>query len=359
MDKKIMKFEEEIKKIDDMVSNVVYDGIVEMSRSRLAKDMEKNTRYFHNIALTRRMNNMIDALEESLMVGFRDGLVDMIAEEDSAALEVLPSIEEYRDVVWDCESSRAPGSDGVEFTVTVLGFFQTSRLPTDSNITWVALAPKFIGVKEIKDLGPISMVGCVYKVIFKVLVRRMRSVMPGLVEETQSAFVKGRKIHDEALIACETVKGVGYRVCRHNFYVNVDKWFTNEAVQDGNRSEIRMIGESVRNGWISPLFIERDNIELSHLQFIDETVLFCLPKEEIIKNYKRLLRCFELMLRYYRQECFQMSMMVGSINEKEVCTLYASHVTNMTTRRISALNLPSLRPSNRIWLLHPAKEGMD
>ncbi|XP_016207010.1 uncharacterized protein LOC107647450 [Arachis ipaensis] len=71
MDKKILKFEEEIQKIDDMVGNGNYDETVEarrkalvkccekwyvrkelhwkqMSRSRLAKDMDKNTRYFHN-----------------------------------------------------------------------------------------------------------------------------------------------------------------------------------------------------------------------------------------------------------------------------------------------------------------------
>ncbi|XP_016204774.1 uncharacterized protein LOC107645293 [Arachis ipaensis] len=57
----------------------------------------------------------------------------------------------------------------------------------------------------------------------------------------------------------------------------------------------RMIGEAVRNGRISPLFVGRDNIELSHLQFADDTVLFCPPEEESVKNYKRLLRCFELM----------------------------------------------------------------
>ncbi|XP_052117631.1 secreted RxLR effector protein 78-like [Arachis duranensis] len=55
------------------------------------------------------------------------------------------------------------------------------------------------------------MVGCVYKVVSKVLVRTMRSVMPGLVGETQSAFVKGRKIHDGALIGCETVHWIKRR----------------------------------------------------------------------------------------------------------------------------------------------------
>ncbi|XP_016164610.1 uncharacterized protein LOC107607141 [Arachis ipaensis] len=213
MDNKIWHFEEEIKKVDNMVGNEVYDGTVEarrkalvscckqwyvrkeirwkqMSRSRHAKKMDKNTRYFHNLASTRRRNNRIDALERSPVVGFRDRLVNRIDEEESSALERIPTLEEIREAVWDCESSKAPGSDG---------------LPSDSNITWVAFAPKYTGAKEIKDLRPISMVGYIYKVISKVMVRRMRSVMPGLVGETQSTFVKGRKIHDGALIARETV----------------------------------------------------------------------------------------------------------------------------------------------------------
>ncbi|XP_057747667.1 uncharacterized protein LOC130966862 [Arachis stenosperma] len=58
----------------------------------------------------------------------------------------------------------------------------------------------------------------------------------------------------------------------------------------------RMVGEAIRNGRISLLLVRRDSIELSHLQFADDTILFCPPEEETIKNYQRLLRCFELML---------------------------------------------------------------
>ncbi|XP_072063929.1 uncharacterized protein [Arachis hypogaea] len=57
----------------------------------------------------------------------------------------------------------------------------------------------------------------------------------------------------------------------------------------------RMVGEAVRNGRISPLLVGRDNIELSHLQFADDTMLFCPQDTETVLNYKRLLRCFELM----------------------------------------------------------------
>ncbi|XP_057758906.1 uncharacterized protein LOC130979473 [Arachis stenosperma] len=190
MDSKIKKFEDDIKKIDDMVSADSYDGTIEarrkapvtccakwyvkkihwkqMSQSQHARDMDKNTRYFHNLASVRRRNNRI----ESLVINGR-----VIDHEEAAVLEEMPSSEEVREAVWDCESSKVPGSDGYnmnfikkcwgelgqEFTVAVLDFFQNAKLPTDANVTWVALAPKFVGAKEIKDPRLISMVGCVYK----------------------------------------------------------------------------------------------------------------------------------------------------------------------------------------------------
>ena len=65
-------------------------------------------------------------------------------------------------------------------------------------MTWVTLIPKFDGAQEIKDYRPISMVGCVYKMIAKVLANRLKIVMGQLVGETQSAFVQRRQILDGA-----------------------------------------------------------------------------------------------------------------------------------------------------------------
>ncbi|XP_016185835.1 uncharacterized protein LOC107627520 [Arachis ipaensis] len=162
MDTRITQCEEEIQKVDDMVSTGVADGTVEarrkvlvsyckkwyirkelhwkqMSRSRHAKEMDQNTRYFHNLASARRRSNRIDALmvngrlvrnqarikiairdfykelyhqEASPNIGFRDGLVKQVNEEEAAVLELMPTADEIKDAVWDCESTKAPGSDG-------------------------------------------------------------------------------------------------------------------------------------------------------------------------------------------------------------------------------------------------------
>ncbi|XP_057723384.1 uncharacterized protein LOC130939286 [Arachis stenosperma] len=45
----------------------------------------------------------------------------------------------------------------------------------------------------------------------------------------------------------------------------------------------------------SQLLVGRDNIELSYLQFADDTILFCPQETKTVMNYKRLLRYFDLM----------------------------------------------------------------
>ncbi|XP_015967155.1 uncharacterized protein LOC107490854 [Arachis duranensis] len=160
IDRRITQFEDEIKKADDIVSTGVADGTIEvrrkalvsfcrkwyirkelhwkqMSRSRHAKEMDKNTRYFHNLASARRRSNRIDALrvngrmvrnqarikvairdfykelyhqETSPVIGFQEGLVRQINEAEATELEVMPTPDEVKAAVWDCESTKAPGS---------------------------------------------------------------------------------------------------------------------------------------------------------------------------------------------------------------------------------------------------------
>ncbi|XP_020992140.1 uncharacterized protein LOC110278238 [Arachis duranensis] len=46
----------------------------------------------------------------------------------------------------------------------------------------------------------------------------------------------------------------------------------------------KIIGEVIRNGRISPLLVGRDNIKLSHLQFVDDIMLFCPLKRKLCET---------------------------------------------------------------------------
>jgi len=52
---------------------------------------------------------------------------------------------------------------------------------------------------------PISLVGCMYKILAKVLANRLRSVIGTVISDAQSAFIKDRQILDGILVANEVV----------------------------------------------------------------------------------------------------------------------------------------------------------
>lgn len=58
----------------------------------------------------------------------------------------------------------------------------------------MALVPKKVRAMEMTDFRSISLVGGIYKIIAKILPKRLKKVIHGLVDRHQIAFIKGRQI---------------------------------------------------------------------------------------------------------------------------------------------------------------------
>ena len=132
-----------------------------------------------------------------------EGLLPKLNVDLAEELERSPSLKEIKEAVWSCDPSKAESYDGFninfikkmwgdignEISSFVLNFFNTGFFPKEINMTWVVLIPKIESTEEIKDYWLISMVGCLCKIIAKILASRLKRVMPELIGEAQSVFV--------------------------------------------------------------------------------------------------------------------------------------------------------------------------
>lgn len=101
-------------------------------------------------------------------------------------------------------------------------FFDNKRLYHAINCTLVALAPKSCHARATKEMTPISCYTAVYKIISKVLTMRLRTVIESVVDMNQSAFIPGRMIHDNILMAKELVRGYGKKYISPRYTVQID-----------------------------------------------------------------------------------------------------------------------------------------
>ncbi|GKU88289.1 hypothetical protein SLEP1_g2571 [Rubroshorea leprosula] len=365
------------------------------SRMTWMKEGDANTKFFHRCIKGRWRRNEINSLTvggkvlqevKELKDGVTDHFMNLFAEdgwkrpvldgvgfkklsENDKDLLTEPFLEsEVKEAVWNCDSTKAPGPDGFSFGFLkaewevikgdilkfLADFHSNSRLVRGSNSSFLVLIPKKENPQGIDEYRPISLIGCMYKILAKILANRLSKVMNGLIGEQQSAFIGGRQLADGAVIANEAIDEIKRKKMRcFLFKADFEKAYDNINWEFLDYMLERMNFGSVWRGWIpeclrtnsvsvllngSPtkefvmqrglrqgdplapfLFLivaeglngiistavaknlfegvpmGEGSMNISHLQFADDTLLLGVATEENIWTSKCIMRAFELV----------------------------------------------------------------
>ncbi|XP_068486340.1 uncharacterized protein [Phaseolus vulgaris] len=278
------------------------------------------------------------------------------------------SEEEVKNAVWDCGGSKSPGPDGFNFNfikscwevhkVDVMAavqlFHTTGSLRKGCNASFIALIPKVRDPSTLDQFRPISLVGVIYKIITKVLSSRMKKIMPLIIDECQSAFIRERGLLDSVVMANEVLEeikrkrksGVCFKVdfekaydsVRWNFLFDMlhrlgfhEKWIlwvkgclvsssVSVLVNGSPIEEFKpsrglrqgdpmapflflvvaeglagLVRQALRTEVLRGIKVGRNNVECCLLQFADDTLFMCEASFDSIFTIKAILRCFEIV----------------------------------------------------------------
>ena len=287
------------------------------------------------------------------------------AEEDEL-LNSPFSEEEVRKVIFDMKENSAPGPDGFgvsfykscweiiknDFMELINDFHKGDLDLTRLNYGVITLVPKVKEANNVKQFRPICLLNVSFKIFTKLLMGRLTMVADKLIGQAQTAFIKGRYIHDGAVLLHEIMhelrvskkQGVVFKIDFEKAYDSVNWSFVEEVLTKkgfGEKSR-HWIMSTIRGGKVcvningengnyfkthrglrqgdplSPLLfnLAADALDhiltkartkgrirgvalnlveggITHLQYADDTVILMDNDSQTLSNMKFLLYCFE------------------------------------------------------------------
>ena len=245
------------------------------SRAEAICDTDRNTRYFHLTTIIRRKRNKVEALmdEEGNWITDGEKVKVMVREfwsnlfqEDSDHVHVgtamlsdyFPDISsddreklerpfspcEVLAALKDMQPYKAPGPDGFQpvfyqkfwavvqpnVTQLVKDVLMGHDFPDGLNNAFLVLIPKSEVPSRPNQFRSIGLCNIVYKLVTKVIVNRLKPILPQLISPTQCSFVPRRQITDNVIIVQEMLHSMrakqgkrGYMMVKIDFEKAYDR----------------------------------------------------------------------------------------------------------------------------------------
>nr|GEY24170.1 RNA-directed DNA polymerase, eukaryota [Tanacetum cinerariifolium] len=213
--------------------------------------------------------------------------------------------EVVKDVFKDYFATRfkQPAHGLLKLNISFLNRLSTDQVAdmdrSGSNSSFIALIPKVTDAKFVTDFRPISLTGCVYKVVTKILANRLATVISDLVSDIQSAFVANRQILDGSFILNELLA-----LCKRKkkqamiFKVDFAKAY-DSVCWDYLLDVLQAFGfgpnwcKATSDGLFKCIQIQGSMV-ISHLFYADDAVFIGECFDSNLDNIVKILKCFFL-----------------------------------------------------------------
>lgn len=187
------------------------------------------------------------------------------------------SEEEIEAAVWSLHPNKAPGPDG--FTITfyrqhwqtikkdlsrmVRNVFKNKKMGGNTKSSYLELIPKDANPSTFNRFRPISLCNSSYKIVTKIIVNRIKKVLPEIISENQGGFVPNRLIIDNVMVVQEAIhssmkrkeKGIIIKLDMANAFDRVSLPYLRAILNKFSFSKeiIEVIKACITDPWITPL----------------------------------------------------------------------------------------------------------